>query len=81
MHQQSTSGIRRRRIRIRRVILLHMLTHGAMRGRGLTSSVVCINDKFCNIRERNVTIRSEICTTNIRSLEFRHIREYVTYEG
>ena len=39
---------------------LHMLTHGAMLGCGLTSCVVCINDNFFDIRERNVTIRSEI---------------------
>ena len=39
---------------------LHTLTHGAMRGCGLTSMVVCINYKTCAIRERNVTIRSEI---------------------
>jgi hypothetical protein len=38
----------------------HMSTHGAMQGCGLTSSVACINDKFCDIRERNVTIRREI---------------------
>jgi hypothetical protein len=37
-----------------------MLTHGAMRGCGLTSLVVCINDKLWDIREKNVTIRSEI---------------------
>ena len=54
---------------------LHMLTHGAMRGCGLTSLVVCINDKFCDIRERNVTIRSEIWTTKIRSLGLQDIRE------
>jgi hypothetical protein len=36
------------------------------------------NDKFCDIRERNVTIRSEILTTNICSLGFRDIREHVT---
>jgi hypothetical protein len=41
-------------------VTLHILTHGAMRGYGLTSLVVCINDKFRDIRERNVTIRSEI---------------------
>ena len=41
-------------------VTLHMLTHGAMRGSGLTSWVVCVNEKFCDIRERNVTIRSEI---------------------
>jgi len=39
---------------------LHMLTHGAMRGCGLTLLVVCINDKFHDIRERNVILRSEI---------------------
>jgi hypothetical protein len=39
---------------------LHILTHGAMRGCGLTSLVVCINDRFCDRRERNVTTRSEI---------------------
>ena len=39
---------------------LHILTHGAMRGCGLTSLVVCSNDKICDIRSRNVTIRSEI---------------------
>ena len=40
-------------------VRLHILTRGAMRGCGLTSLVVCINDKICDIRERNVTIRSE----------------------
>jgi hypothetical protein len=50
---------------------LHMLTHGAMLGCGLTSLAVYINDKFCDIREINVTIR----TTNICSLEFQDIRE------
>jgi hypothetical protein len=39
---------------------LHILTHGVMRGCGLISLVVCINDKICDIRERNVTIRSKI---------------------
>jgi len=37
-----------------------MLTHGVMRGCGLTSLVVYINDKFHDIRERNVTIRNEL---------------------
>ena len=37
-----------------------MLTHGAMRGCGLTFWVVCINDKIRDVRERRVTIRSEI---------------------
>jgi hypothetical protein len=62
-------------------VTLHMLTHGAMRGCGLTSLVVCVNDKFCNIRERNVTIRSEIWTINIFSLGFQDIRECVTLWG
>jgi hypothetical protein len=56
-------------------VTLHILTHGAMRGCGLTSSEICINNKFHDIRERNVTIRSEIWTTNTRSLEFGDIRE------
>jgi hypothetical protein len=43
-----------------KTVTLHMLTHGAMQGCVLTSLVVCINDKFCDTRERNVTIRSEI---------------------
>ena len=55
---------------------LHILTHGAIRGgRGLTSLVVCINDKKCDIRERNVAIRSEIQIVNLRSLGFRDTRE------
>jgi hypothetical protein len=36
---------------------LHILKHGAMRGCGLTSLVVCINDKIRDTRERNVTIK------------------------
>jgi hypothetical protein len=39
---------------------LHIFTHGATRGWGLTSLVVCINDKIHDITERHVTIRSEI---------------------
>ena len=38
----------------------HMLTHGAMQRCGLTSWVDCINDKFCDIREINMTIKSDI---------------------
>jgi hypothetical protein len=40
--------------------------------------VVCINDKFCDIRERNVTIRSGIWIVNICFLRFQDIRECVT---
>ena len=32
-------------------VTLHILTHGAMGEYGLTSSVVCINEKNCDIRE------------------------------
>ena len=61
-------------------VTLHMLTHCAMRGCGLTYLVVCINDKFHDKRERErgVTIRSEIWTMNIRSLGFQDIRDCVT---
>ena len=62
-------------------VMLHMLIHGARRGCGLTSLVVCVNDKFRYIRERHVTIRSEIWTTNILSLGFRDNRECVTLRG
>ena len=62
---------------------LHMLTHGAMCGCGcgLTSLAVCIIDKFRDIRERNVTMRSEIWSTNICSLGFQDIRKCVTLWG
>jgi hypothetical protein len=39
---------------------LHMLTHGTMQVCGLTSLVVSINERFCDVRKRNVTIRSDI---------------------
>jgi hypothetical protein len=59
-------------------VTLHRFTHGTMWGCGLTSWVVCINDKFYDIREKNMTIRCEIWTTNIRSLGFQDIRDWVT---
>jgi hypothetical protein len=59
----------------------HMWTHGAIRECGLTSWMVCINDKCHDIRERNVAIKSEIWTTNIRSLRFPDIGECVTLWG
>ena len=52
-----------------------------MRGFGLTSSAVRINDKFCDTRERNLTIRSEIWTTHIHSQGVQDIREFVTLRG
>ena len=64
--------------RVKKKKKLHILTHGPMRGCGLTTLVVCINDKIHDIRKKNVTIRSDIWTTNIRSLRFRDIREWVT---
>ena len=53
---------------------LHILTHGAMGGCGLTSLVVCINNKICGIR-------GEIWTTNIHSLGFQDIMVNDTMEG
>ena len=70
MHQHSTKWHKKKKT-------LHILTHGTMRGCGFASLVVCINDKICDIRERNVTIKSEIWTTNICSLRFQDIREWV----
>jgi hypothetical protein len=56
-----------------------MLTHGTMRGCGLSSwALVCVHDKFHDLRERNVTRRSEVWTTNIHSLGFQDIRDCVT---
>ena len=46
-----------------------------------TLHMVCTYDKFCDIRERIMTIRSEIWTTTIRSLGFRGIREWVILWG
>ena len=62
-------------------VTLHILTHGAMQGCALTSLVVWISDKICDIRERNLTIKSEIWTTNIRSLGFRDVREWVILQS
>ena len=62
-------------------VTLHMLTRGAIQGCWLTSLMVYINDKFCDTRERQETIRSAFSTTNIRSLGFWDIRDCVTYGG
>ena len=77
MHAPTFNKWHKKKKKKKKKVTLHILTHGAMRGCGLTSLVVCINDKIRDIRERNVTIRSEIWTTNIRSLGFRDIREWV----
>ena len=62
-------------------VTLHILIHGAMRGCGLVSLVICINDKIHKIREINARIRSEIWTMNIHFLGFRYIREWVILWG
>ena len=41
-------------------VTLHIMTHVAMRACGLTSLLACINDKICDMRGKNVTIKSEI---------------------
>ena len=58
-------------------VTIHILTHGAMQGCGLTSLVACINDKIHDIREINVTLRSDTWIPNICSLGFWDIREWV----
>ena len=75
MHQHSRSDIRKKKV------TLHILTHGAMWGCGLTYLVVSFNDKTRDTRGRNVTIRIEIWTTNVRSLGFGDIRECVILWG
>ena len=79
MHKHSASGLRRRKritTKRRHCTYWHMAQY---EGRcGLTSLMACVNHKkIRDIRERNVTIRSEIWTTNIHSLEFQDIREWV----
>ena len=51
------------------------MTRGIMQGCGWNFLVVCINGKIHDTRERNVTMRSDIWTKNIRSLGFWDIRE------
>ena len=62
-------------------VTLHILTHDAMWRCGSTSLTVCLNDKIHGMRKRNVTIRSEIWTTNTRMLGFRDSREWVLLWG
>jgi hypothetical protein len=57
---KSTSDIIIIRRKRNKKTTLPTLTHGAMQGFGLTSTVVCTNGKKCDRRERNMTIRSEI---------------------
>ena len=62
-------------------VTLHLLIHGPMQGRGLTSLVAWINDKTHDVRDGNMIIRSEKWTMNIRSLGFGNIREWVILWG
>jgi hypothetical protein len=75
MHAPTFKKWYKKKKKKKKKVTLHILTHDAMRGCGLTSLVVCVNAKIRDIRERNVTIRSEIRTTNICSLGFRDIKE------
>ena len=76
MHQHSTSGIRRRRRW--HSTYWHM---AQCEGVGWLLWWFALMTKKNYIRERNVTIRSEIWTTNIRSLGFWDIREWVILWG
>ena len=51
---------RRKKKNEKKKVALHMLNTTRCEGRGVTSLVVCINDKNCDIKERNMTIRSKI---------------------
>ena len=73
MHQHSTSGIRRKR---RWYSTYWQMTQCKDVGWLLWWFALMI--KICDIEERNLTIRSEIWTTNLHSLRFRNIREWVT---
>ena len=52
MHAPTFNNLRKKKNNNKnKKVTLHLLTHGAiMRGCGLTSFVVCINDKFRDIR-------------------------------
>ena len=76
MHQHSTSGIRRNIRRRRwRSTRWHM---AQCEGVGWLLWWFALMTTFRDIKERNVTIRSEIWTMNIRSLGFQDIKEWVT---
>ena len=75
MHQHSTSDIRRRR---KHSTYWHM---AQCEGVGWLLWWWALMTKLRDIRERNVTMRSEIWTTNIRSLRFQDIREWAILWG
>ena len=75
VYQHSTSGIRRIRIRWHSTYWLVAQCEGV----GWLLWWFALMAKPCDIRERNVTIKSENWTTNICSLGFWNIRERVTF--
>jgi hypothetical protein len=60
MHAPTFNKWHKKKKKKKKKVTLHILTHGALQGCGLTSLMVCINDRFYDIRERNETLRSEI---------------------
>ena len=60
MHAPTFNKWHKRKKKKKKKVTLHMLTHGTILGYELTSSVVCISDNFHDLREKNVTIWSEI---------------------
>ena len=76
MHQQFNKWYKKEKKNKKKTLCI--LTCGTKEGCRLTSLVVCINVKPHDIRERNVTTRSEIWSKNICSLRFQDIREWVT---
>jgi hypothetical protein len=60
MHPPTFNKQHKEKKKKKKKVTLHILTHGAMRGCGLTSWVIALITKIRDIRERNVTIRSEI---------------------
>ena len=59
MHAPTFNNCHKKKNNKKKKVTLHILTHGPMQGCGLTSLVAYINDNIRDIRERNVTIRSE----------------------
>jgi hypothetical protein len=60
MHAPTFNKWQKKKKKKNKKVANHILIHDAMRGCGLTSWVVCINDKIHDTRERNVIIKSKI---------------------
>ena len=60
MHAPTFNKWHKKKKKEKEKVTLHILTHGGMRGCGLTSLVICINDKIRDTKERKVTTKSEI---------------------